>query len=374
MSAPNIYKKDRNNGEPKKKLDIEEDDAKRKKRGLLTRSEERALSLQIREDSIPLAALKEEQKTLLNGANGTLNRSYQSLQRRFAHLSREEQEQFFANNKRIQLLTEKLNRNTALKELIERNIGIAVHTASGVSKFSFGTGLSFEDLVQEGYFGLRKAAIKFDPDRGCCFATYATWWVWQAITRAIKNYSPTGIRLPIHVQEGITHLKTATAKLTDENGRPPTEEEIVDYFIKNKGPARDQFSQLRSVDKLRTFLANVRSSAVLSMEEVFGEDSHGIFAAEESDNIATRSDIRVECEQTGNMVRKIIREVLTPVERFVLERRFGDEEPTFGEVGKRIGLSRERIRQIQNDALRKIRENLNGSGVEKPIARKKTKF
>lgn len=354
--TPNVFKKVRSNGE----FDVEADYKKRKERGLLTREEECALSLKIREDSVPLAALEKEQKRLIKDTNGTSKRTHKSFRFRFSHLSSEEQQQFLANKKEIKLLTEKLIRNSALNELIERNRGIVLYTANRVSKFFNGKGLSLKDIIQEGYFGLRRAAIKFDPDRGCCFSTYATWWVWQAMTRAVANYSQTGIRLPIYIQENIGHLTAVTAKLTYENGIPPTEEEIVDYFIKNKSHARDHFFQLQSVDKLRTFLENVRSSAVLSMEEVFGENQdHGIFAAEEYDNTtAIRPDILVERAQTWNMIRKIIEKILTPVEKFVLEKRFGDEEPTLEEVGKMLDLSRERVRQIQNEALLKIRESL----------------
>ena len=226
----------------------------------------------------------------------------------------------------------------AREQMIKANLRLVVKIARDYE----GIGLPLLDLISEGNIGLMKAVERFDPKKGGKLSTYGSWWIKQSIKRALANQSKT-IRLPVHLVDKISKMRRVAMKLQEELGREPTDEELADEL----GMTPTRVRQMR--------LAGIRPA---SLDAPIGDDESKNFSEVVEDENATSPYENLEDKTVVAMLQDMVKH-LDEREATILQYRFGLDggtEKTLEEVGVKFGVTRERVRQIQNLALRKLRK------------------
>jgi len=235
----------------------------------------------------------------------------------------------------------------ARSHMIRANLRLVVKIAQDYS----GYGLPVTDLISEGNIGLMKAVERFDPEKGGKLSTYAAWWIKQSIKRALANQSKT-IRLPVHMVDKIAKMRRISTMLAEALGREPTDEELADEI----GLPRRKLAMLKQASQRPTSLdAPINEGEATEYSEIIGDERA-------SNPLDMLSDKNLHGELDGLLA------VLDDRERRIIDERFGlnGRKPlTLEEVGREFGVTRERIRQLQNSALTKMRRALRKK--EKPM-------
>jgi RNA polymerase sigma factor (sigma-70 family) len=231
----------------------------------------------------------------------------------------------------------------------ERIILCSLRQVVSIARGYLGLGLPLEDLVSEGATGLIKAVSKYDPDNGARFATYATWWVRHAILRALCNQARL-IRLPTHAVARMARIRQVFARMTEQLGREPTQDELAD----------ETGLKLRQIAVIQA-----ATQSPVSLDATHSPDEDGTIMDTIADERAVDpSSQREDHDQTEELLRLLnSRLFLTERERVVLTRRFGiarEQEESFESIGKDLGLTAERVRQLQHQGLAKLRRKLTG--------------
>jgi RNA polymerase primary sigma factor len=328
-------------------LGAEEEEEKPGKGKVATRRRAQTKKKQYTEDSIRLylqeigriRLLRADEEIELARKIADLLELERIREKLLAELDREPQHKEWASAvemEPIQFRSRLYQGRRAKDKMVQSNLRLVV----SIAKKYMNRGLSFQDLIQEGSLGLIRAAEKFDHEKGYKFSTYATWWIRQAITRAIADQSRT-IRLPVHLYETISRIKKTTKLLSQKMGRKPTEEEIATKME-------------MTIEKLR-FIAK-SAQLPISLETPIGKEEDSRLG----DFIEADGEMP-EDQVSKNLLREDLESVLdtlSPRERDVLRLRYGLDDgrmKTLEEIGQIFNVTRERIRQIEAKALRKLR-------------------